>query len=303
MAWYNKNMHNWNKRGGFTLIELSLSIAFMSVLALAVVLIIANSISAYHRGLILNQVNTTGMALVDEMRATVQNAPVVSLVSMCDVLFENTATNPALDNCKKTDGSRLVLGRHMSEVKIDKNNDKSKRSVPISGAFCTGNYSYIWNTGYFFSENSSVTGDMIKFYYRDENGNNGEWTNKIRLLKVKDQDRAVCAAYSPEDNEINIRNNIYNAITEDPVDLLAENSSLALYDLYAPVPATNAMNNNMYYSISFILGTLQGGADITESGNFCAVPEGDGDNSGVEEFDYCAINKFNFAAEAIGGEK
>ena len=70
----NDRIKNSEKKEGFTLIELSLSIAFISVLSLAVALIITNSISAYHRGLVLNQINTTGMELVDDMRAAVQNA-------------------------------------------------------------------------------------------------------------------------------------------------------------------------------------------------------------------------------------
>ena len=34
------------------------------------------------------------------------------------------------------------------------------------------------------------------------------------------------------------------------------------------------------------------------SGNFCKTPES---FESDENFDYCAINKFNFAAQAIGG--
>lgn len=298
-----------NRKKGFTLIELSLSIAFIAVLSLAVVLIIANSISAYHRGLVLNQINTNGMELVDEMRATIQNAPVVSLESMCEVFFENKAGNNALDECKDTEGGVLVSSRKTAKVLIDKNNKNSETDipVPVSGVFCTGNYSYIWNSGYFFNGDAEVRGaSKIKFKYKD-----GEDTNKkavdynadIRLLKVKDHDRAVCAAFDADGDKVDITEEKYNAVVEKPVDLLSENSSLAFYDLYAPVPATNAMNNNMYYSISFVLGTLQGGANVTQTGNFCATPDGEDSNSGVENFDYCAINKFNFAAEAVGGEK
>ena len=52
--------------------------------------------------------------------------------------------------------------------------------------------------------------------------------------------------------------------------------------------------------MSFILGTLRGGANVNVSGEFCATP---GSNSSVEDFDYCAINKFNFAARTLGGKK
>ena len=36
---------------GFTLVELSLSLVFISILSLAVVLVIANAVSAYHKSL------------------------------------------------------------------------------------------------------------------------------------------------------------------------------------------------------------------------------------------------------------
>ena len=66
-------MSRRNKRG-FTIIELSLSIAFIAILSITMVLIITNTISTYRRGLMLNQINTTGMDLVDDLRAAVQNS-------------------------------------------------------------------------------------------------------------------------------------------------------------------------------------------------------------------------------------
>ena len=76
-----------------------------------------------------------------------------------------------------------------------------------------------------------------------------------------------------------------------------KNGGLAIYDLYVSTPAESVAKNNLFYSVSFILGTIQGGINITKSGNFCATP----DDYGIENFDYCAINKFNFAAQAVGG--
>ena len=285
------------ERKGFTLIELSLSIAFISVLSLAVALIIMNSISAYHRGLVLNQINTTGMELVDDMRAAIQNAPVVSLKSLCDTLFNESDA----EACENSDGQKLVAVRKRTKVVIG---SKEEENVPVLGAFCTGNYSYIWNSGYYFSEDAKVNDDEKEatFVYRDINGGTVYYPDQIRMLKVKDEKRAVCAVYNETSgmNVFNISGEGYDVVTEDPIELLPSSSNLALYDLYAPVPAVNAGINNIYYSVSFVLGTLQGGADVAAQGSYCATPEGL-DNSMIENFDYCAINKFNFAAQAIGG--
>lgn len=289
------NMINGRKRKeGFTLVELSLSIAFIAVLSLAVALIITNSISAYHRGLVLNQINTTGMELVDDMRAAIQNAPVISLKSLCDTWFEGDTKA-----CKDANGQGLVVARKSGNVKIG--NEKDGKNRPLYGVFCTGNYSYIWNSGYHFNNvDFKVTTSKAELRYRDISGNYIE-KKDFRLLKVKDEKRAVCVAYNNSSNVINISDkDRYGVITEDPIELLPSDGGLALYDLYAPAPAVNAGMNNIYYSVSFVLGTLQGGADVASQGNYCTVPE-ELKNSAIENFDYCAINKFNFAAQAVGG--
>jgi hypothetical protein len=74
-------------------------------------------------------------------------------------------------------------------------------------------------------------------------------------------------------------------------------SNLMLYDLQSAKPADNGRSS--FYQISFILGTIHGGINVQSSGDYCATPEGY--NSEVENFDYCAINKFSFSAQAIGG--
>jgi hypothetical protein len=53
----------------------------------------------------------------------------------------------------------------------------------------------------------------------------------------------------------------------------------------------------LFYAGSFILGTTTGGPNIKSNNGNCAVP---GDVV-YSNFDYCAINKFSFAAQANGG--
>ena len=134
--------------------------------------------------------------------------------------------------------------------------------------------------------------------------------SNFRLLKVKDKQRAVCKTaidlgsntnkYAEPSggigNEIDISG--YGGLGEEPEILLADdaNNPLALYDLSVAAPASNTLGNSLFYSISFILGTVQGGINVMSSGNFCKAPTEYNSN-----FDYCAINKFNFAAQATGG--
>ncbi len=297
---------------GFTLVELSLSIAFIAVLSLAVVLIITNAISAYHRGIVLNQLNTVGMELVDDMRATIQNGTVISVVNMCETVYKydnesDSQTQKLAENCTKNNGQNLVAMR--KEVSNMRLGSETMGSVPVYGVLCTGNYSYLWNSGYLFNDDVSDRPNKLQFKFRDaEDGFNVATRENFRLLKIKDDERMVCVAYDKKEensNVVDVSGSNYGIISEAPIDLLEngeQSGGLALYDLYAPTPAINASRNNMFYSVSFVLGTILGGANVTRAGNYCATPEGV-DNAEIENFDYCAINKFNFAAQASGGGK
>ena len=270
------------EKEGFTLIELSLSIVFITVLSLAVALIIMNSVAAYHRGIILNQINTTGMELVDDMRAAVQNAQVLSIKSQCGIVFSGEQA----DECIADNGQDLVSVRTMGKVRIG---NIDENDVPLSGAFCTGNYSYLWNSGYFYnSEDFDVYNAkrIVLKYTMAGDSESKPWEN-IRLLKVKDEKRAVCAAYSMAQNgNVDISSGDY-LVTEEPKELLSTSSNLALFDLYAPTPAVNEGIHSIYYSVSFVLGTLQGGANVKAEGNYCSTPEAS-NNSEIENIDYCS---------------
>ena len=334
-TWYNKHM-----RKGFTIVELSLSIVFIAILSLSVVLIMTNAISAYHRGLTLNQVNTTGMELTDDLRAAIQNSPAHSVKNRCDAVYSSAVAN----DCKKDKGRNFVSVARYAEVKKKASGDKIGSKVPVFGAFCTGSYSYIWNSGYLFNKNDyevSVDGPAT-LTYKELGGKIVNSYEKLggkdfKLLKVKDEDRAVCVAAtrggatgvgdrggineerynvmtdatSGEDinynvaahkngREFNITGESYNTIDEEPVDLLFGNNNLAVYNIMSSAPAESSAVNALFYSVSFVLGTVQGGINIMTTGNYCTTP-GDYRNAALENFDYCAINKFNFAAEATGG--
>ena len=95
----------------------------------------------------------------------------------------------------------------------------------------------------------------------------------------------------------------YGPVEETPIDILSNRetgegdsegsvgNNLAIYDLASATPAESSAGNSLFYSVSFILGTIQGGINVKASGNFCATPA----DYELENFDYCAINKFNFA--------
>lgn len=325
------------KRRGFTIVELSLAIAFIGVLSIIVVLVISNAISAYHRGLTLNQINTVGMDLVEDMRRAIQSSPGILPKDLCRSGIESLDYSK---RCEENGGdSLLYFVRYIGKDKVMINGKRLEgagNTVPIYGAFCTGKYSYLWNSGYLFNSevDGNQSGGLLEEYglkLKGKIGNNVINEENFRLIKIKDEKRAICKAASKYNNGyltreelrggsgVGYNNNTINleetwGVGMDQVERLLggddankrgeeqqrENTkgggNLAIYDLTVDDPAKGLNTYSVFYSVSFILGTVQGGIDIMKSGDYCKAPE-----EYDENFDYCAINKFNFAAQANGG--
>lgn len=295
---------------GFTLIELSFSLVFISILSLAVVFVIINTIQTYNRGLLLNRVNTVGMDLVDDMRAVIQNSPADALKDRCDLAY--VEGNSSLEACRVDGGKRLLAVVKNANVTIGSSNVIT--DVPVFGAFCAGGYSFIWNSGYLMSDNGytveGVSPASIKYKVRIGDNvvaktypeNNSD--PMLRLLKVKDSDGSVCASaiannYNKTEIEsiFDLTSDKFSVVDEEPVDLLAvdDNNNLVIYDLMSAVSTVEGTRDVSLYTVSFVLGSVQGGINIKAPSNFCATNGEEGEN-----LDFCTVNKFNFAAMAFG---
>lgn len=330
---YNKTMKR--ARGGFTLIELSLSLIFIAILSITVVLLIQNISASYRRGLVLNQVNTVGMDLVDDFRISIQNASSDPVTRMCEIYYPLNSTDR--NNCLEDNANSFVSVTKRAQVKVEGNyigSTAEESYMPVYGALCTGTYTYIWNTGYF--ENAEgyvgtnvnqreVLGTTPAVLGTKTSGTaafNEEYSN-FRLLKVYDAERTICVNAMRDQNgswdmstnpsyvkSTNYQNNkIKNEFViseqmltlakndEDIVELMKkyDAADLVLYELYFSKPAISETRENLFYAASFILGTRRGGINIKESGNSCKPPSDD-----YSELEYCAINKFNFAVMAGG---
>lgn len=310
---YNSGMRK-SCRTGFTLVEMSISIVFVGILSVAMALIISNSVASYRRGNTLGQVNSIGMDLVDDMRAAVQVSSAKTLSSTCAIVY---ASEGEREKCNDDSAYNFVSVLKKTDVTLFKDTDNEEKidGVPIYGVFCTGTYSYIWNSGYFWSSDASFNekssgGAKI-------NQKSGAAISDFRFLKVKDESREICiaAVYDKYNTSAENSNKKYNKnaqfasnvidisnindgnLSEAPIYLIDSEgaSNLALYDLTVARPAVSTENNSVFYSVSFILGTIDGGINIKSANSACATP-----NEYESLFDYCAINKFSFAARATG---
>ncbi len=300
---------------GFTLIELSLSMAIIGVLSITVMLIISNAVSAYHKGLTLNQLNTVGMSIVEDIRVAIQASPARSVVDECVTLYDGSGSGSvegAQASCANDKAASFVTQVGMGRVVTVDGDDYS--DIPLEGLFCTGKYTYIWNSGYLVNGGTGLA--MLRLKYKTSDGVTTT-EDGIRLLKVHDENRMICKATagykstgsgeaskyidSQSDPLATYGSNIIDiseltVLDDEPEDLLENNGGLAVYNLDVTQPATVENLDVMFYAVSMILGTLRGGPDIRESSDVCKAPDELG-----SDFDYCAINKFNFAARAVGG--
>lgn len=298
-------------KNGFTLIELTLAIAFLSVLLVTVTVIMNEIISLYKKGYSIKTVNQVGRDLIEDFTNSVQGAPPASTLAYCETYTASATSKKA---CEDDAGLLSIYQQYFVRIKIKSTNEQE--NLPYAGVFCTGQYSYIWNTGYVFGDGYEIADGSNKdkyklsFIYQDPNNSSTKKTmENFHLIKIKDAQRNVCTqniqttypSDSPAPNTAQGGNKkvveINFAPNEEPVELLSAttDAALAAYGITIFPPAETTSNNKLLYSGSFVLGTIEGGANIKSSSNFCKTP------SGYDmDFSYCAINKFNFGAQASG---
>jgi Tfp pilus assembly protein PilE len=323
-------------KSGFTMVELSLSLVFIAILSISVVLVMASAISSYRRSITLSKVESVGSNLVRDIKASIQSSSANSLDLLCYDAFSDSVRTA----CVNDGGRNFSFVTRYANVKIKESNIELGQ-VPVFGAMCTGSYTYVWNSGYFFDPSYSIVDNDAPVQSASLTYMQDGVTKKIsnfKLVKIKDENRKVCESamrydkqstdnpplenrytiagpgVSGIDSEFNMA--IMAATSENPVrylqndndndndagdggNELKDTNNLAIYDMSISVAEQSGMSRSAYNYGSFILGTVQGGININASGNLCAAPEGY--NKSVENIDYCAINKFNFAALAAGG--
>ena len=297
---------------GFTLIELMLSIAFLASLAVMIAVLVSNAASTYRRGITLKRVNSVGTEIIEDLRATINNNHVGDLQTFCNDLYSNLAQK---DACEDDGGFSFASIKGYKNVTIKGDNEYLEEGVPVYGLFCTGKYSYLWNSGYFFDEDLYTVGPATRpaqpltITYGDSD------INDFRLIKVLDERRAVCQyavnsisisqsgheGYIGADDIEDIPT-VFNlntiGVQGEPMELISGDNAtgMALYDLTIARPARGRMSQITFYSGSFILGSVQGGVHITSPGDYCKAYVDDG----VSDQDYCAVNRFNFAVQTSG---
>lgn len=285
-----KIIKNETKKG-FTLVETSLSTALIAILLLAVALIVVNIVSIYRKGLTLKNLNSVGRTLVEDFNTTIA-ASVPSEVVMSSSGSTDTPTTTTYRDFS------TYYYRNFADASLPK------------GAFCPGTYSYIWQNP---SDESS-----IEIHYT-LSGEGNKTIENFRLLKILDPEQLICSNLQEDTSSIDIRSGTVEdtntALTYEPEEMLADTDiQLVVYNMV--VSEVNSLKNlnqdldtlstEILFSGVITLGTKTGiennqsysSRSLSLDTEACNTSENTIRGSGVSTFDYCAVNRFKFAARA-----
>ena len=270
-----------SSRSGFTLLELVFSLSFITVLFLTLLALIIYMTGTYQKGLVIRAIDSSGREIIDDITRSISAAPAKSAEIICQHYYSKRPN--AYTKCVSDGAYRFYQTVTTRSVTIV-DGDPSK-SVPIHGAICTGRYSYVWNSGYAIKKLGNTALATV----------NG--ISDFHLLKILDSDLEICASHVSLTSYGTISSNTYKTGTDHGYDLLPRTEdNLALYDLQLFRSTQSLTTNQSFNSATFILGTVANGVDITGTGEFCKdVPDGLS-----TDYNYCAINKFNFATYSTG---
>lgn len=317
-----------SQRKAFTIVELMLAMAFLGTMLLGIASLVVRITNIYQKGLSVRAINSVGRELISDITRTV-NASRVNHEN-----FNPATTGVAGDIVDKAINE--ARSKYFIETTTADSTVANRRQ--LGGVFCTGDYSYVWNTADNLRKARSHAGIKEKDYR--ENGNIRESLNEgVFVIKVRDgskdsfiipkfarfadYDREACTStysttsqkYVPAENNGIKKGNAYRfdftkdanlKSSNDIVELIEDSESdLALYNFTIFPAMQHSTTKQIFYSGMFILATYRGGVNIKSNGDFCQgssdIDTGERDNElTLNDFDYCAVNKFNFAARATG---
>lgn len=290
-----------SSRQGFTLIEISIVLAFVSVLLISIALIISNIMAVYQKGLTLKAVDSVGRNLIDEFTTAINAAPSIDTANLC-----RSYAKDDIDACQADNAYKYIFQSRQSSIE----------SVQYSGVLCTGNYSYIWNTQYGIQTTSPS--QSLDLTYLNSAGEQ-KTLQRPTLARFEDKNYLACTT-SMKDNKYEYKPDFSFAIYPVNITKLANGQDnriadpetnfldgselpLLLYELTIFPISQDSVTLRSFFSGTFILATEQNykDASILRTDDYCLVQNS---GSGIldlgSRFNYCAINKFNFAARTAG---
>lgn len=272
------------QKKAFTIIEFMLAMTFLAILLMGIATLTMRVLEIYRKGLALRAVNATGRDILNDLSRVVSGSPIVEKVNP---KAQQNSTQITAADIKK------AWRNYYNEVARVTTNSNGN-TVQTGGVFCTGMYSYVWNTAPTIAE------------YRESGVKNNAFTindTVYKFARFPDNERTACERQNEDSSALKTTHFTYSP-ANGVVSLIADDDTdLAIYDMVV-LPATqNDVTGQIFYSGSFILATMRGGINILTNGDFCTGTEqmySTTVEASNQDFNYCAVNKFNFAVRATG---
>lgn len=225
--------HRSHQSIGFTIVELMIAMAFISIMLLAIAAVVMQVAAIYNKGVMMKSVNQAGRQIVTDMKRSVGESPVLEDIN----------------------GS---FQRHDA--------DNGSRPTPDydAGRFCTGIYSYIWNIGKHIDESRPEA--VVNKY-----GPGAGSDKQIRLVKVRDTGGVYCKGdgTSPiqTDGSTELLSEGNLAVQDFTVTPLTTNQATGMAMYLISVTISNADTD----TLSTVDNRCKPPSEDSVAQNFCAV--------------------------------
>lgn len=251
--------HKFSKRarGGFTMVELTLAMAFVAILMLAIASVVIQMGNVYNKGITMKSVEQVGRLITTDIRRTVTQGRGWSSENVDNYCLYQTESE--IKKC--------------SDVTIDSSDYDYNRDSPSSirgGRFCTGTYTYVWNYG------SVPDASSVNKYDGSP--------QKINFVRVQDDGAVYCS----KNNSGGLSNIPYS---EDKATDLLKGSGMNLAVHRFIIKKSLSSKNQVIYEFKLRIGT--GDIEFIETGGDCKSPSDDVQAQNfcaVNELEFTALN-------------
>lgn len=320
-----KNLDLKSSKQGFTIIEVSIAMAFIAVLLIVIALIISGIMTTFQKGVTLKSVNNVGRNLISEFTNAINLAPSIDSTSLCNVYTEESHSSECISN-----NAYKYIFKERAGQAADTATGVSSEGIQYFGLLCTGKYTYAWNTYY-----GIKAGQYLKLKYQTSTSGpeitipspSASEKDIFRLIRFEDTTYNACTQFvsstyqdqstftsttqaAPTIDMTKLANGVPLAMPTPQEGFLESSESDINLDLYEfvifPI-SQDVVTLRSFFSGTFILATNNGDVNIMRTGDYCdphSAGFDDGKTSSTlnlgSGFNYCGINKFNFAARTAG---
>ena len=251
-------MNQQVKKSGFTLIELMLSMTFVSVLLLTIALTVVQMSTTYNRGMTMKEVNQVSRDIADDLRLTVGGSSVFTV--------NETGNTNAYVTLRTLDDNKVVGGR-----------------------LCTGVSSYIWNSSFALERNLREVSKL-------ENAANAAEGAGVSLYKVPDADKRYCglSGSAPITQHIRYSDRVAGRELLKTGD---RNLGLQEFSVVSSSSAEDLGIRQKMYTVNYRIGTGSTEA-MNADQTACLAPGENVDGVDKSNWTYCNIQQFTIVVRA-----